>query len=151
MCRPTGSYVEGTAGAPESRIGFDSRKNTCSTVLVISTMRTRSVSSRDCSLFPYVLRTLETGPLRSQLGAFTIRMELIKGRTQGRYVSDNGRWSLAATETSAASPAGSASSDSSPGVAPGGEEEAGGVAEDSGGTGTETAGESGKGTLRLNL
>ena len=28
----------------------------------------------------------------------SIRVELIKGRAQGRYVSDNGRWSLAATE-----------------------------------------------------
>ena len=81
----------------------------------------------------------------------SIRVELIKGRTQGRYVSDNGRWSLAAMETSAAPSPGSLSFDPSPGVAPDGEGSAGGVAEDSSGTKPETAGEGGKGTLRLNL
>lgn len=81
----------------------------------------------------------------------SIRVELIKGRAQGRYVSDNGRWSLAATEASAAPSAGSISSDPSPGVKPGGEAAAGGVAEVSGGRTSEMAGEGGRGTLRLNL
>ncbi len=80
----------------------------------------------------------------------SIRVELIKGRTQGRYVSDNGRWSLAAPETATAPSGEALSSDPSPGVVPSGEA-ADGVAEDSGGTGSETAEEGGKGTLGLNL
>ena len=84
----------------------------------------------------------------------SIRVELSKGRAQGRYVSDNGRWSLAATaatEISAAPSSGSASSDPSAGVKPGEEVTAGRVAADSGGGVSETAGEGGRGTLRLNL
>ena len=81
----------------------------------------------------------------------SIRVELIKGRKQGRYVSDNGRWSLVATGTTAAPSGEALSSDPSPGVVPSGEAAAGGVAEDSGGTGSETAEEGDKGTLRLNL
>ena len=80
----------------------------------------------------------------------SIRVELSKGRALGRYVSDNGRWSLAATEISAAPFVGSASSDPSPGVKQGGEA-AGGVALDSGGGVSDTEGEGGRGTLRLNL
>lgn len=81
----------------------------------------------------------------------SIRVALAKGRNQGRYVSDNGRWSLAATETSAAPSGEALSSDPSPGVVRSGEAAADGVAEDSGGTGSETAEEGGKGTLGLNL
>ena len=81
----------------------------------------------------------------------SIRVALAKGRNQGRYVSDNGRWSLVAAETAAAPSGEALSSDPSPGVVPSGEAAAGGVAEDSGGTGSQTAEEGGKGTLGLNL
>lgn len=80
----------------------------------------------------------------------SIRVELAKGRTQGRYVSYDGRWWLAVTETAAAPQGESASSDLSPKAAPGEEEAAGGVTEESG-AGSETTAERGKSTLGLNL
>ena len=45
----------------------------------------------------------------------SIRVELRNGGLQGRYVSDGGRWSLAASEASSAAPEGAASSEPPPG------------------------------------
>ena len=54
------------------------------------------------------------GDMERSIKLSSIRVELRNGRLQGRYVSDGGRWSLAASEASSAAPEGTASSKSSP-------------------------------------
>ena len=83
----------------------------------------------------------------------SIRVELRNGRLQGRYGSDNGRWSHAGTEASAQAPAEAASpgsaSDSSPDT-----ERAAGAPPPEGGeaAGSKATNEGkGRGTLGLNL
>ena len=64
----------------------------------------------------------------------SIRVELRKGRLQGRYVAENGRWALAVAETRTASPAEAAAADPSTGSATGpGEEDGDAGASDLGG------------------
>ena len=58
------------------------------------------------------------GDMERSIKLSSIRVELRNGRLQGRYVSDGGRWSLAASEASSAAPEGAASSEPAPGSAP---------------------------------
>ena len=82
----------------------------------------------------------------------SIRVELRNGRIQGRYVSENGRWSHAGTETSARAPVEEASSGSAKGTSPGTDQAAGGPSlEGDDATGSETDEAGGRGTLGLNL
>ena len=62
----------------------------------------------------------------------SIRVELRNGRQRGRYVSDRGRWSLAASEASSAAPEEAASSEPPPGSAPVGGEAGSGAPPDAG-------------------
>ena len=59
----------------------------------------------------------------------SIGVELNKGRQQGRYVSENGRWALAVAETRTAPPAEAAAAAPSSGPAPGADEAASGPGE----------------------
>ena len=83
----------------------------------------------------------------------SIRVELRNGRLQGRYVSDNGRWSHAGTEASAQAPVEAASPGSATGSPPDTEQAAGAPAPEGGdATGSETTNEGeGRGTLGLKL
>ena len=72
MCRLTRSYVDGIGEASDSRTNLDRRKNICSTVLVISTMRARSVSSSGHPDCRYVRRMFDIKSLRSPTSFFAI-------------------------------------------------------------------------------
>lgn len=73
----------------------------------------------------------------------SIRIELHKGGKQGRYVSDNGRWSLAVSEPADGDPGQVASPDRFPDAAPDGREMSD--------TGSARADEGDRKTLGLNL
>ena len=82
----------------------------------------------------------------------SVRVELRNGRLQGRYVSENGRWSLAVAETHAAARVETAAPDPSSGSTPGADEAASGPGEDAGdAAASEPGGEESRGTLGLNL
>lgn len=82
----------------------------------------------------------------------SVRVELRNGRLQGRYVSENGRWSLAVAETHAAARVATASPDPSSGSTPGADEAASGPGEDAGdAAASEPGGDESRGTLGLNL
>ena len=67
----------------------------------------------------------------------SIRVELRNGRMQGRYVLDNGRWSLMATDAPAAAPVEAEASSDPP--------------HDGTGASSETPGKEGRGTIGLRL
>ena len=91
------------------------------------------------------------GETERSIEQVSIRVELRKGRLQGRYVSENGRWALAVAETGTASPAEAASADPSPGSAPGADGAATGPGEEDGDAGaSDPGGEESRGTLGLN-
>lgn len=82
----------------------------------------------------------------------SIRVELRNGRLQGRYVSDNGRWSHAGTEASAQVSVEAASSDSASESPPDANRTAGApLPEDGGGAGSEPDQGEGRETLGLSL
>ena len=80
----------------------------------------------------------------------SIRVELRNGGLQGRYVSDRGRWSLAASEVSSSAPEGAASSEPPPGSAPAAGEAGSGAPEDAGEVAAPADGE-GKSGVALGL
>lgn len=65
--------------------------------------------------------------IERSIGLGSIRAELRNGRIQGRYVSDDGRWSLAGAEASAGAAEEVAPAGPSPDAAPGEGEAAGGM------------------------
>ena len=71
----------------------------------------------------------------------SIRVELHTGRQRGRYVSDDGRWSLAVSEASPAAPEEASSSEPPPDSAPAADETEGGVPPDAGGAAAPEGGE----------
>ena len=82
----------------------------------------------------------------------SIRVELRNGRIQGRYVSDNGRWSHLGTEASAQAPEEAASSGAATGFSPDSDPTASAPPREGGdAAGPETHEEEGRGTLGLNL
>ena len=90
------------------------------------------------------------GDVERSIKLSSIRVELRNGGLQGRYVSDRGRWSLAASESSSAAPGGAASSEPPPGSAPNVGETDGGVPPDAGEAAAPEDGE-GEGGTRLGL
>ena len=80
----------------------------------------------------------------------SIRVELRNGGLQGRYVSDGGRWSLAASEMPLAALEGAGSSEPPPGSPPVAGEAEDGAPEGAGGTAAPADGEGEIGT-RLGL
>ncbi|MDE0360597.1 MAG: hypothetical protein OXI74_05455 [Rhodospirillaceae bacterium] len=82
----------------------------------------------------------------------SIRVELRNGRIQGRYVSDNGRWSHAGTDVSVGAPAEAASSGPETGASPDpGRPASGSPLEGSDTAGSEPDDAQARGTLGLNL
>lgn len=83
----------------------------------------------------------------------SVRVELRNGRLQGRYVSDNGRWSHSGPEASAQAPAEAASPGSATESPPDTEQAAGAPPPEGGeAAGSETTSEGeARGTLGLNL
>ena len=82
----------------------------------------------------------------------SIRVELLNGRRQGRYVSDGGRWSLSVSDASPAAPEDAASSEPPPGSAPAAGEAGSDVPPDEGGAAAPDDGEGERGKpLGLNL
>ena len=82
----------------------------------------------------------------------SIRVELRNGGLQGRYVSDRGRWSLAASEASSAAPEEAASSEPPPGSAATASEAGSGVSADADNAAASDEGEGETGsTLGLNF
>ena len=90
------------------------------------------------------------GDVERSIKLSSIRVELRNGGLQGRYVSDGGRWSLAASEASSAAWEGAASSEPAPGSAPVAGEAGSGAPADVGEAAAPEDGE-GEGGTRLGL
>ena len=86
------------------------------------------------------------GDVERSIKLSSIRVELRNGRQRGRYVSDRGRWSLAVSESSSATPGETASSEPPSGSAPVGGEAVSGAPADAGKAAAPEHGESESGT-----
>ncbi len=86
------------------------------------------------------------GDVERSIKLSSVRAELRNGGLQGRYVSDGGRWSLAASGASSTAPEGAASSEPAPGSAPDAGEAKGGAPEDAGEAAAPADGEGETGT-----
>ena len=92
------------------------------------------------------------GDVERSIKLSSIRVELRNGGLRGRYVSDRGRWSLAASEMPLAAPERAASSEPPPGAALVADGAEGGAPQNAGETGTPEDGERETGTtLGLNF
>ena len=86
------------------------------------------------------------GDVERSIKLSSIRVELRNGGLQGRYVSDGGRWSLAASGSSSAAPGEAASFEPAPRSAPSAGEAGDGAPEDAGEVATPADGEGETGT-----
>ena len=132
---PASGRRAGKAASPEKRAGGGNRVPRGSIRRFIE----RVLGEHPGATVPEIAGYAATEAERS-IKTGSIRVELSNGRKQGRYVSDNRRWSLARSDPAAGETARAVSSEPSPAVPPGG------------GAGTDTAPGQGSGTtLGLNL
>ena len=87
------------------------------------------------------------GDVERSIKLSSIRVELRNGRLRGRYVSDRGRWSLAASEASSPASEGAAPSEPPPGSVPVAGEADGGALPVAGETAAPAEGEGGSGAM----